>query len=95
MDDDKPSKPYRFVESLYDLGTGKTIVRHPRKDDAWSECSLLPCVLRGQPVASVSGPNECEVFTVPPDAEGAVLETPKQMKLMITFPGHIGILRKC
>ena len=95
MDDDKPSKPYRFVESLYDLESGKTFVRHPRKDNAWVECSLLPCVLNGRPVASVSGPNECEVFTVPPHAESAVCETPKKIELMITFPGHIGVLRRC
>lgn len=95
MDDDKPSKPYRFVESLYDLESGKTIVRHPHKGNEWLECSLLPCILKGQPVPSVSGPEECEVFAVPPDAESAVFETPKQMELKITFPGHTGFLRKC
>jgi hypothetical protein len=66
MDKSQPAKVHRFVETLYDIESGKTIVRHPNEENQWLECSLLNSVVEGRVVASVSGHDQCEIFSVPP-----------------------------
>jgi hypothetical protein len=53
MDKSQSAKVHRFVEALYDIESGKTIVRHPNKENQWLECTLLNSVVEGRLVASV------------------------------------------
>jgi hypothetical protein len=85
MDQSQPAKVHRFVEALYDIENGKTIVRHPNKENQWLECTLLNSVVEGRLVASVSSHDQCEIFSVPPIGKPAPFESPKQLDLYITF----------
>ena len=73
MNQSQPAKVHRFVEALYDIESGKTIVRHPNKENQWLECTLLNSVVEGRLVASVSGHDQCEIFSVPPIGKPAPL----------------------
>ena len=88
MDKSQSAKVHRFVEALYDIESGKTIVRHPSKENQWLECTLLNSVVEGRLVASVSGHDQCEIFSVPPIGKPAPLESAKQLDLFITFRGR-------
>ena len=88
MDKSQSAKVHRLVEALYDIESGKTIVRHPNKQNQWLECTLLNSVVEGRLVASVSGHDQCEIFSVPPIGKPAPLEFPKQLDLFITFRGR-------
>ena len=88
MNQSQPAKVHRFVEALYDIESGKTIVRHPNKENQWLECTLLNSVVEGRLVASVSGHDQCEIFSVPPIGKPAPLESPRQLDLFITFRGR-------
>ena len=88
MDKSRPAKVHRFVEALYDIESGQKIVRHPQKKDEWLECTLLNSVIEGRLVASVSGCDQCEIFSVPPIGQQTHPESPKPLDLMITFRGR-------
>jgi hypothetical protein len=85
MDKSQSAKVHRFVEALYDIESGKTIVRHPNEENQWLESTLLNSVAEGRLVASVSGHDQCEIFSVPPIGKPAPLESAKQLDLFITF----------
>ena len=85
MDKSQSAKVHRFVEALYDIESGKTIVRHANKENQWLECTLLNSVVEGRLVASVSGHDQCEIFSVPPIGKPVPFESPKQLDLYITF----------
>ncbi len=80
----------RLVESMYDLESGQTFVRHPDKEDEWLDSALLEDVVKGCPVASVSGQNECEVFSSVP--HGHKRKEANRLVLMLTMLGrhHVG-----
>jgi hypothetical protein len=88
MDKSQSAKVHRFVEALYDIESGKTVVRHPNKENQWLECTLLNRVVEGRLVASVSGHDQCEIFSVPPIGKPAPLESTKHLDLFITFRGR-------
>jgi len=88
MDKSQSAKVYRFVEALYDIESGKTIVRHPNKENQWLECTLLNSIAEGRLVASVSGHDQCEIFSVAPVGNQSLREPPKQLDLFITFRGR-------
>ena len=88
MDKSQSAKVYRFVEALYDIESGKTIVRHPRNENQWLECTLLNSVVEGRLVASVSGDEQCEIFPVAPVGNQSLCQPPKQLDLFITFRGR-------
>jgi hypothetical protein len=79
----------RLLEALYDLESGKTFVRHPEKEE-WVESSMLKDVLKGNPVASVSSRDECDVYPSMP--HGRKKGTAKKSTLMMTYQGHFSEL---
>ena len=81
----------RLVEALYDLDSGKTFIRHPEKDE-WVESIILKDVLKGQPVASISTHDDCEVFASMP--HGHKQGESKKSTLMMTHQGHSGALNR-
>jgi hypothetical protein len=89
MDQSRPAQVRRFVEALYDIESEKTIVRHPNKENEWLDCTLLSSVIDGRLVASVSGRDQCEVFSIPPIGKQHLPESPKKLDLFITSRGRI------
>ena len=76
----------RLAEALYDLESGKTCVRHPEREDEWLECDLIEDVLKGRPMASVSGHDECEVFSTVPHGHRRMES--RKLTLRFLLKGH-------
>jgi hypothetical protein len=89
MDQSRPDRVHRYVEALYDIESGKTIVRHPNKNKEWLECTILSSTIEGRLVASASGSDECEIFSVPPTGKQEPSASPRKLNLFITFRGRI------
>lgn len=80
---------HRFVEALYDSETGTTLVRHPEKENAWVDVTIVRDVIKGCPTASVSGEDDCEILShLSHGKRSSLSERPKQLRLSITLAGH-------
>ena len=76
----------RLVEALYDFESGRTFVRHPEREGEWLQSDLLDAVLKGRPVSSMSGRDECEVFSTIPHGHNRT--APQTSTLLLTTKGH-------
>ena len=64
-----------------------TLLEDSRNQNA-KEAFMLLVVTEGRLIASVSGYDQCEIFSVPPIGKPVPLESPKQLELLITFRGR-------
>jgi hypothetical protein len=83
--------PHRVVEALYDLETGTTLVRHPEKENAWVQVSIFDDVLKGCPIASMSGEDDYEILAQKSVGRHASIpQRSKKLRLEVTVAGHQG-----
>jgi len=81
----------RVVEALYDLDSGKTLVRHPEKENAWVEVSIFDDVLKGCPIASMSGEDDYEILAQKSvGRHSSIPQQSKKLRLEVTVAGHQG-----